>query len=143
MATKPFVKFFCFVEDVCEKKHNLGSDVLKVMLTNTDPTQSATVYTSGIASSEIANGNGYTTGGVTPTISSSAQSGGIYKLVLADVSWTAGPSAMATFRYAVLYNTTGTTPLIGYWDNGVTVSLASAQVFTIDFDGTIGVLQVQ
>jgi hypothetical protein len=143
MAIKPFTKFFCFVEDVCEKKHNLGSDVLKIMLTNTDPTQSATVYTSGIASSEIANGNGYTTGGVTPTISSSAQTGGLYKLVLADVSWTAGASAMGTFRYVVLYNTTGTTPLIGYWDNGTAVSLASGQNFTIDFDGSLGILQVQ
>jgi hypothetical protein len=113
------------------------------MLTNTDPTQSATVYTSGIASSEIANGNGYTTGGVTPTISSSAQTSGLYKLVLADVSWTAGASSMATFRYAVLYNTTAPTPLIGYWDNGVPVTLTTGQTFTIDFDGSLGVLQLQ
>jgi len=32
MAT--YTKFQCFVEDICEKKHNLGSDTLKVALSN-------------------------------------------------------------------------------------------------------------
>ena len=39
MAVQPFVKFYSFVEAVAEKVHNLGSDTLKVMLTNTPPVQ--------------------------------------------------------------------------------------------------------
>jgi hypothetical protein len=149
VATQPFNKFYCFVEDIAEKKHDLSADVLKVMLTNTLPVAStALTYTGslpgGISSTELANGAGYTTGGATATISSSTQTSGVYKLVLADVSWTASGS-MGPFRYAVLYNFTNTTankPLIGYWDNGASVTLANTEVFTVDFDPSTGVIQL-
>ena len=141
MAVQPFNKFNSFVEAVAEKAHNLGSDNLKVMLTNTLPTAANTKY-SDISATELANGAGYTTGGATPTISSSAQTGGVYKLVLADAAWTASAS-MGPFRYAVLYNNTdATTPkgLIGWWDNGSSVTLLNTETFTVDFDATAGVL---
>ena len=93
---------------------------------------------------EISAGNGYTAGGTTTAQSSSAQTSGTYKLVLADVTFTASGGAIADFRYAVLYNDTPTSPadaLIGYWDYGSTVSLASGETFTWDADPTNGVLQ--
>ena len=145
MSIQPFNKFNSFVEAVCEKAHNLGSDVLKVMLTNTLPNVSTSVKYADISSTELANGAGYTTGGIAPTITSSAQTGGIYKLVLADAVWTASAS-MGPFRYAVLYNNTDTvTPkgLIGFWDNGSSVTLANTETFTVDYDPTTGVLQLQ
>lgn len=135
-------KFQAFVEDVAEKVHNLGADTLKVMLTLTAPTATNAVKAD---LTEIAAGNGYTAGGTAATISSSSQSSGTYKLVLADVTFTASGGAIADFRYAVLYNDTPTSPtdpLIGYWDYGSTVSLASGESFTVDFDGTNGVLQI-
>ena len=137
MAT--FNKFNAFVEAVAEKVHNLGTDTLKVMLTNTLPTAANAIKTD---ITEIASGNGYTTGGNTATQTSSSQTSGTYKLVLADpASWTATPSAMATFRYAVLYNSTATNgELIGWWDYGSAVALASGDSFTVDFDPTTGVL---
>jgi len=144
MATAAFQKFNCFVEDLAEKKHNLGSDVLKVMLTVTAPTAASTVYTGGLSTTELANGAGYTTGGATAAIGTSAQTAGTYKLVLSDASWTAS-AAMGPFRYAVLYNSTNTTdskPLIGWWDNGTNVTLANTEVFTVDFDATAGVLTI-
>lgn len=133
-----FVKFYSFVEAVAEKVHNLGADTLKVALTNTAPTAATDTQLSNIT--QIANGNGYTTGGTAATISSSAQTTGTYKLVLADVVFTASGS-LGPFRYAVLYNDTATNDeLIGYWDYGSSVTLASGETFTVDFDGTTGVL---
>lgn len=140
MAT--FNKFNAFVENVAEKVHDLGADTLKVMLTLTAPTSSNSVKAD---LTEISAGNGYTAGGTTSAQSSSAQSSGTYKLVISDVVFTASGGAIADFRYAVLYNDTPTSPadpLIGYWDYGSTVSLADGETFTVDFDGTNGVLQI-
>lgn len=137
MAT--FNKFQSFVEAMAEKSHNLGADTLKVALTNTAPVATNTVLAD---ITQIANGNGYTTGGSTTTQSSSAQASGTYKLVLGDVVFTA-TGAMGPFRYAVLYNDTATNDeLIGYWDYGSAVSLAAAETFTWDADPTNGVIQL-
>ena len=133
-----FVKFYSFVEALAEKVHNLGSDTLKVALTNTAPTAATDTQLSNIT--QISNGNGYTTGGTAATTSSSAQSSGTYKLVLNDVVFTASGS-MGPFRYVVLYNDTATNDeLIGYYDYGSSITLASGETFTVDFDGSAGVL---
>ena len=138
MAT--FNKFQSFVEAVAEKVHNLGSDVLKVMLTNSAPVATNTVKAN---LTEISAGNGYTAGGTAATISSSAQSSGTYKLVLADVVFTASGGSIGPFRYAVLYNDTATNDeLIGWWDYGSSITLASGETFTVDFDPTNGVLTI-
>lgn len=139
MAT--FNKFYCFVENEAEKVHNLGSDTLKIMLTNSAPSQSNTVKAD---LTEISAGNGYTAGGTAVTISSSAQSSGTYKLVGSDVTFTASGGSIGPFRYAVLYNDTPTSPadpLIGWWDYGSSISRASGETFTVDFDATNGILQ--
>lgn len=139
MAT--YTKFNQFVEDVAEGVYDLGADTLKVMLTLTAP-----VATNSVKAdlTEISAGNGYTAGGTTTAQSSSAQSSGTYKLVIADVVFTASGGAIADFRYAVLYSDTPTSPadpLIGFWDYGSTVSLADGETFTVDFDASAGVLQ--
>lgn len=133
------MKFNSFVEALAEKVHNLGSDTLKVALTNSAPSASNTVLAD---ITQISNGNGYTTGGTAATTSSSSQTSGTYKLVLADVVFTASGS-MGPFRYAVLYNDTAASDeLIGYWDYGSSITLASGETFTVDFDPTNGVLQL-
>jgi hypothetical protein len=139
MAT--FTKFNSFVEALAEKKHDLGADTLKVMLTLTAPVATNTVKAD---LTEIAAGNGYTAGGNACTISSSAQTSGTYKLVLADpATWTATGGAIANFRYAVLYNDTATNDeLIGFWDYGSTVTVATGETFVVDFDPTNGVLTI-
>lgn len=138
MAT--YTKFNAFVEAVAEKAHNLGSDTLKVLLTLTAP-----IATNSVKAdlTEISAGNGYTAGGTVASISSSAQTSGTYKLVLADVVFTASGGAIANFRYAVLYNDTATSDeLIGFWDYGSTVTVNSGETFTIDFDASTGVLTI-
>jgi hypothetical protein len=134
-----FTKFNSFVEACAEKVHNLGSDTLKVMLCNTAPVAANTVKAD---LTEISAGNGYTAGGTQATISSSAQTSGTYKLVLADVVFTA-TGAIGPFRYAVLYNDTATNKeLIGFWDYGSSISLANGGTFTVDYDAGTGVLTV-
>lgn len=133
-----FNKFQSFVEALAEKVHNLGADSLKVMLTNTAPVATNSVKAN---LTDISAGNGYTAGGTAATISSSAQTSGTYKLVLADVVFTASGGSIGPFRYAVLYNDTATNDeLIGWWDYGSAITLASGETFTVDFDGTNGVL---
>lgn len=136
-----FNKIQAFVEHLAEKVHNLGADTLKVMLVNSP----APLNTNSLKGdlTEIAAGNGYSAGGNSVTISSSAQSGGTYKLVLADTVFTAGGGSIGPFRYAVLYNDTPTSPadpLIAWWDYGSSITLANGESFTVDFDPSTGVL---
>ena len=131
-----------FVEDLAKKVHNLSSDTLKVYLTNTAPTASNTIFSN---ITEISAGNGYTAGGNTPTISSCAQSSGTLKLVLADTVFTASGGSIGAFRYVGLYNSTPSSPLkplISWWDYGSSITLADTETFTVDFDGTNGVLTI-
>lgn len=138
MAT--FNKFNAFTENVAEKAFNLGTDTLKVMLTNTAPVSTNSVKAN---LTEISAGNGYTAGGTAATISSSSQTGGVYKLVLADVVFTASGGSIGPFRYVVLYDDTAANDeLIGWWDYGSAVTLASGESFTVDFDPTNGVLTI-
>lgn len=135
MAT--LTKFYSFVEAIHEKVHNLGSDTLKVLLTNTAPSLSNTVKAD--ISGELSTANGYTAGGATITVTSSAQSSGLYTLIASDVTWTASGGSIGPFRYAVIYNDTATNDeLIGYIDYGYSVTVSSGQTFTIDFDQTSG-----
>lgn len=123
---------------MAEKVHNLGSDTLKVALTNSAPVATNTQLSD---ITQVANGNGYTTGGTATTISSSAQTSGTYKLVITDVVFTASGGSVGPFRYVVLYNDTATNDeLIGYFDYGSSITLANGETFTVDFDGSAGVL---
>ena len=138
MAT--FTKFQSFVEKLAEKTHNLGSDTLKVMLTLTAPSASASNVKADLT--EITAGNGYTAGGTAASITSSAHTTGTYKLVLGDVLFTA-TGAVGPFRYVVLYNDTATNKdLIGFYDYGSSLSLASGDTFNVDFDPSTGVLTI-
>lgn len=120
--------FNCFVEDAAEGRHNLASDTLKVALTNTAPLSSNTVLAD---ITQIAAGNGYVSGGVTATVASSSQTGGVYTLILSGVSWTASGGDIAANRYAVLYNDTSAGDrLIAYADFGVSAVIANGNTET-------------
>lgn len=137
-----FNKFQQFVEDLAKKVHNLSSDTLKVLLTNTAP-----VATNSVKAdlTEISAGNGYTAGGTAATITSCEQTTGTVKLILEDVVFTAASGTIGPFRYAVLYNDTPSSPadpLIGYWDYGSSITLADSETFTVDFSASNGVLTI-
>ena len=128
MAT--YTKFQCFVEDLAEKKHNLASDTLKVAFSNASnaPSASADVKLADITTVSVANLDS-----VTLTVSSSSQTSGTYKLVVADKTMTANGS-VGPFRYVIIYNDTAANDeLICWYDYGSEVTLASGDTFKLDF----------
>lgn len=136
MAT--YTKFSAFVENLAEKVHNLGADALTVALTNTAPTAATDSVLADITEVSYTNCSSRAL-----TISSSSQSSGTYKLVLADLTLTASGGSVGPFRYVVIYNDTPTSPadpLIAYYDYGSSITLADTETLLIDFDGTNGVL---
>jgi hypothetical protein len=131
-----YTKFNSFVEALAEKTHNLGSDTLKVALTNTAPSASDTQL-SNITEISYANCSARTL-----TTSSSSQTSGTYKLVIADLVLTAS-GTVGPFRYIVVYNDTATNDeLIAYYDRGSSITLESGDTFTIDFSASNGLLQI-
>ncbi|HEY0751897.1 MAG TPA: hypothetical protein VGD26_12120 [Chitinophagaceae bacterium] len=132
MAT--FNKFNSFPEALAEKVHNLASDQLVVALC---ATANAPVATNSVLADlvQIAYTNLSTRNIVT---GSSAQSGGVYKLVLNDLVLTAS-GAVAAFQYVVVYNDTALNKeLICWYNHGTAITLANGETFTINFDGTNG-----
>ena len=136
-----FNKFSSFVETLAEKSHNLGADTLKIMLTNSAPIASNTVKAD---LTDISAGNGYTAGGTAVTITTSAQTAGLYKLVGDDVVFTASGGSIGPFRYAVLYNDTASNDeLIGWWEYPSSISLLAGETLTVDLDASNGILTIQ
>lgn len=135
MAT--FNKFDCFTEDLAKKVHDLSADSLKVYLTNTLPVVTNTVYNTP---ADLATAGGYTAGGIAPGHTSCAQTSGVLKLVLADVTFTA-TTGFGPFQYAVLYNDSSVSKkLIGWWAYPSPVTLLALETFVWDADPSTGVL---
>ena len=123
-----YVKYQCFVEDLAEGKHNLSSDAITVALSNTAPNAGTHVKLADVTAVSTANLDD-----TTPTVSSSGQTSGTYKLVLADLTMTAS-GTVGPFRYVILYNDTAANdPLICYFDYGSEVTLAKDDTFKLDF----------
>lgn len=143
-----FTKLNGFVEHLAEGVHNLGSGQLVVALSNTAPGSESTPPTGATTDCVLANVTqvSYTNCSTRNiTTSASAQSSGTYKLTLTDLVLTASGGSVGPFRYVYLYNDTPTSPadpLIGYYDYGSSITLASGETLTIDFDGSAGVLTV-
>lgn len=132
-------KFYILPEHLAGGVHNLGTDVLKIALTNTAPDATADTVFADIA--EISAGNGYTAGGATVTITASGQTGGTYSLTGNDVTFTASGGSIGPFRYPVLYNSSAANDeVIGFWDFGSSITLADGKTFTVDFSAAILVI---
>jgi hypothetical protein len=139
MAT--YTKFNAFVEHLAEGVHNLATGQLAVALcaTASAPVAGNSVLAdlTQISYTNLSSRN--------ITTSTSSQSSGTYKLVLDDLVLTASGGSVAAFQYVVIYNDTPTSPadpLIGFYNYGSAVTLASGETFTINFDGTNGLFQL-
>lgn len=134
MAT--FNKFQAWVETMVEAA-NLATDQFTVALSNVAPvaTNSVLADITQISYTNLSSRNFTTV--------SSSQSGGVYELELADLTLTAS-GAVPTFRYlAVFDDTLAGDPLVGWYDYGSPVTMASGETFLINFNPADGLLKVQ
>jgi hypothetical protein len=132
-----FNKFNAFAENVVEVI-NLGTDQFVIALSNTLPTSANSVLAdiTQISYTNLSSRN--------LTTASSTQSAGTYSLTLNDLTLTAS-GAVATFRYVIIYDDTPTSPadpLVGWYDYGSDLTLATGESLLIDFNGTDGVLSI-
>jgi hypothetical protein len=135
-----FNKFNCFARDLSMAKHDLSTHVFKLRVSTAAPT--ATMDKIACITT-IATGNGWSTD-VSLTIADATASVATYALFFSDVTIeAAAASAMASFRYVVIYNSNDATGhLVGWYDYGTDVNLASGEKFVVDFDSTNGVIRV-
>lgn len=138
-------KFNIFTKDLSNAAHNFasGGNTYKVLLTNTAPVATNAVY-GDISAAQVANGGGYTTGGISSAMSDSTASG-TEKVLATNVTWTGSGGGMGPFRYVAIYNDTTSSPvkpLVCWFDYGSSISLISGDTFTVSFDGTNGLFQV-
>ena len=143
MAT--YVKFDDFALQLANGEHDLGSDVIKLALTNTAPTAATdTQWLTGSTAPPPAAANNYTTGGNTITMTLS-EATGTTTVGGDETVYTASGGDIGPFRYAILYNTNSTTPtnaVIAYWDHGSSVTLNTGETYTVTFnaDATAGTI---
>lgn len=136
MPTASYVKYTAAIEPLLEGI-NSGSDTWKIALAST-VNAADTTFTPG--TTDLATAGGYTAGGNTASVSSATQTAGTYKLVLNSPSvWTA-TGAGFTFRYAILWDSTTSTP-VAYWDYGSSQAVAAGETVTVTLDATNGVFQ--
>lgn len=116
---------------------DMDSHTFKAVLTNTAPVQGTNTVLADIT--QIAAGNGYTTGGVTLAGVALAETGagtGIWRWTFTAPAWTATGGDIATHRYLVVYDDTPTSPadpLIGFVDRGssAVITSGSSRTWTI------------
>jgi hypothetical protein len=96
---------------------------------------------------QISSGGGYTNGaggGVTLDGVTLTETTGTVKVTITDEVFTASGATVGPFRYIVIYNDSATSPadaLVCWFDYGTSISLASGESFTLDFDGSNGLFQ--
>lgn len=129
--------------DILEAPRDLEAVTLKLALATASytPNRDTDDFRNDFTTNEVANGNGYTTGGVTLTsVATSYDSASDQvRLDFDDVSWTF--TASTTWRYGIVYiDTAGadsTDPVVGLltWDSNQSVSTQYS--LTIDSAGLL------
>lgn len=135
-----YTKFDAFIEALAEKKHNLGSDVLEIALSNAanPPSTSLDAVLADITTVSTANITDKTL-----NVTDSSQTGGTYKLIADDQILLSGGGSTGPFRYVILFNQTASNDeLIGWYDYGSEITLNVGEQITLDFSPTNGVLQL-
>lgn len=133
MAT--VIEFESLSESLAEKLLNLDTDTIKAYFTNTAPSASLDAVL-GDLPSELANGNGYTTGGLTAAVSTS-RTGGTTSILLDSNLVLTATGAVGPFRYVAFYSDTSAADnLIAYLDHGSSINMVNTDTYTIG-SGTI------
>lgn len=139
-----FNQFACFTGDLFKKKHDCVNDSFKVVFSNNAP-NAATWAAYADITGEVANGNGYTTGGLALT--------GAFVTFIAGLVWkfgfgndptlTAAGGTVGPARYAIVYNNTAAGKnLVGWWDRGTSDTAQIGDTITFDNDQANGIVQI-
>jgi hypothetical protein len=127
-------KFNIFVQDIGQKIHNLNSDALNYMLSNTAMTATMTAL-SGL--SDLTTGGGYTAGGTVVASTAYTQTSGTATLTGSNVVFTS-TGTLGPFEYTALYNATASGKnAIQWYDYGAHVTLTTGETFTINISAGI------
>ena len=134
-----FVKIDDFQLALGKDEHDFSVDVLKLALSNVAPT--AATDTAWLTGTHLPPTNvlGYTTGGNTLAGVTWTEAAGVSTLKANETVYTAAGGTIGPFRYAILYNSSATTPadaMIGYWDYASSITLADGETFTATFNNT-------
>lgn len=125
MAT--FNKFNDFVLQQNKGTHDFSTHTFKLVFTNTAP-----VATNSLRAdlTEIAAGNGYTTGGLTVSGLAVSQTGGVCSVKADKAVLTASGGSIGPFRYVSLYNNTATNKnLVCWWTYPSAITLLDGESF--------------
>jgi len=130
-------KIDSFVENLAEKFIDLGGAGLTLALTNTAHTASwdeladlTQISYTNLSSRAV-------------TVTSSSQTGGLYKLILQQVVLTAS-GVVPTWEFIYLYDDASTgKKLIGYADWGSAVNMNTGDSVTLTFDAVNGAISIQ
>jgi hypothetical protein len=124
-----------FFNDVMSGSISLSADTIKLMLATSSYTYSAAHDKRNDITNEVANGNGYTTGGA-ELASKTVGTVGTGVFDAADVSWSA---STITARYGVIYKSRGgassADELVALIDFGGDVS-STADTFTVTWNAS-------
>jgi hypothetical protein len=116
---------------------NSGTDAWYIALAAT-VNSADTTFVSG--TTDLPTAGGYTAGGNPATTASATQTGGVYKLTLNSPSGWLGTGAGFTFRYAILWDSTTSTP-VAYWDYGSSQLVSAGETISVVLDSVNGVFQ--
>lgn len=121
MAAPSAVQFYANNIDLL-KLSDLTGATIKLLLTSSAYTPNTTETGHTVLAditNELANGNGYTTGGATLTSPTITAITGGFKFSTANASWTASGAGIPAWRYGVIYVSGAfwgiTSPLLGYF----------------------------
>lgn len=125
---------------------NFSTDTFKAALFTSSATVTPDVAgLSDLGANQVANGNGYTTGGVTVACTNTSDDSNNRTVIdSANPSWTASGGNIGPFRYVVWYDDTHASDQIMYiLDLGADVTIVSGQSWpvTVDANGLYTIAQ--
>lgn len=125
-------KFQQFTENLGKDVHDFTSDAtctLTVALMNSAPDAATDAVLADITEISYTNLSSRVVTGVT-----SEHTAGVTTVTANDLTLTASGGAVAAFRYIVFYDDDPAgDPLIGYYDNGSSITLLNGETFLLNF----------
>lgn len=126
-----------FIEAVGKNTIDLDSHTFKVMLVNNYTYDQTDINKADVGAVEIANGNGYSTGGATLSSVTFAFGAGVTKWDADDVTWTAAGGTIGVADGAIIYDDThASDALVCYIDFGQDESAGAGTDFKITFNAS-------